>query len=49
MYEMVYTNPDIAHVVGLVSRYMNNLGKEHWMVVKQILRYLRGTTNQELA
>ena len=27
MYAMVYTRPDIAHVVGVVSRYMTNLGK----------------------
>ena len=48
MYAMVCTIPDIAHVVGVVSRYMNNLGKEHWMEVKWILRYLRGTITQEL-
>eukprot|EP00253_Pinus_taeda_P006357 PITA_06357 len=48
MYVMVYTRPDIAHAVGVVSRYMNNLGKQHWMVVKLIIRYLRGTTNQAL-
>jgi hypothetical protein len=30
MYAMVCTRPDIAHAVGVVSRYMNNLGKEHW-------------------
>ena len=48
MYAMVYTNPDIAHEVGVVSRYMNNSGKEHWMAVKWILRYLKGTTNQAL-
>jgi len=48
MYAMVCTRPDIAHVVGVVSKYMKNLGKEHWMAVKWILRYLRGTTNQEL-
>ena len=48
MYAMIYTRPDIAHVVGVVSRYMNNPKKEHWMVVKWILRYLRGTTNQTL-
>ena len=48
MYAMVCTRPDIAHVVGVVSRYMNNLGKEHWMAMKWILRYLRGTTNQAL-
>ena len=29
MYAMVYTRSDISHVVGVVSRYMANLGKEH--------------------
>ena len=48
MYEMVYTRADIAHAVGVVSRYMNNPGKENWMAVKWILRYLRGATNQAL-
>ena len=45
---MVCTIPYIAHAVGVVRRYMNNLGKEYWMVVKWILRYLRGTTSHEL-
>ena len=27
---------------------MKNLGKEHWMAVNWILKYLRGTTNQAL-
>ena len=44
MYAMVCTRPDIANAVGVVSRYMNNPGKEHWEAVKWILRYLRGTT-----
>jgi len=48
MYAMLCTRPDIAHAVGVVSRYMNNLEKEHWMTVKWILRYLRGTTYQAL-
>ena len=48
MYAMVCTRPDISHAMGVVSRYMNNPGKEHWMAVKGILRYLRGTTNQAL-
>ena len=48
MYAMVYTRPDIAHAVGVARKYMKNLGKEHWMVVKWILRYLRGTTIQAL-
>ena len=33
MYAMVCTRPDIAHAMGFVSRYMNNLGKEHWKAV----------------
>jgi hypothetical protein len=48
MYAMVFTRPDIAHAVGVVSRYMNNPGKEHWEAVKWILRYLRGTTHTKL-
>ena len=29
MYAMVCTQLDITHVVGVVSRYINNLGKEN--------------------
>jgi len=29
MYAMVCTRPDIAHAVGVVSKYMNNPRKEH--------------------
>ena len=42
MYAMVCTKPNIAHVVGVMSRYMNDPGKEHWEELKWILRYLRG-------
>ena len=48
MYAMVCTRPDIAHAVEVVSRYMNDPSKEHCMVVKWILRYLRGTTSHAL-
>uniref|UniRef100_A0A3Q7J6E1 Reverse transcriptase Ty1/copia-type domain-containing protein n=1 Tax=Solanum lycopersicum TaxID=4081 RepID=A0A3Q7J6E1_SOLLC len=48
MYAMVYTRPDIAHVVGVVSRYMANPGKDHWEAVKWLLRYLRGTSSTSL-
>ena len=44
MYAMVCTRPDIAHAVGVVSRYLSNPGKEHWEAVKWILRYLKGTS-----
>ena len=45
MYAMVCTWPDIGYVVGVVSRFMSNPGKEHWNAVKWILRYLKGTSN----
>ena len=48
MYAMVCTRPDIAHVVGVLSRYMNNTGKEYWEAVKWILRYLKGIVTHAL-
>ena len=44
MYAMVCTRPDIAHVVGVVSRLLSNPGKEHRALMKWILKYLRGTS-----
>ena len=41
---MVCTGPNIAHAVGVLSRYMSKPGKEHWTVVKRVFKYLRGTT-----
>ena len=46
MYAMICTRPDIAHTVGVVSRYVSYLGVEYWNVVKWILRYLRGTSSK---
>ena len=34
MYAMVCTRLYISHAVGVVSRYMSNLEKQHWDVVK---------------
>ncbi|CAM8878001.1 unnamed protein product [Rhodiola kirilowii] len=48
MYSMVCTRLDIAHAVGVVSRFMGNLKKKHWEAVKWILRYLKGTTEHAL-
>ena len=48
MYAMVCTRPDIAHAVGVVSRFMSNPGKEHWEGVKWLLRYLKGTADVTL-
>jgi hypothetical protein len=48
MYVMVCTRQGITNALGVVRRYMDNLGKEHWEVVKWIIRYLRGTCTHAL-
>jgi len=49
MYAMVYTRPYIAHAVGVLSRFfMSKPGKEHWIAVKRVFRYLRGTSDYGL-
>lgn len=40
---LVHTRPDIAHSVGIVSRYMERLTVLHMNTVKRILRYIKGT------
>ena len=41
MYAILCTRPDIACVVSVTSRFQSELGLEHWVVVKAILKYLR--------
>lgn len=48
MYAMVYTRLDITHLVGVASRFLANLGKQHWQAVKWMLRYLKGTSHYYL-
>eukprot|EP00253_Pinus_taeda_P034555 PITA_34555 len=48
MYAMVCTRLDIAHVVGVLTRLMSKRGKEHWTTVKQVFRYLHGTSDYGL-
>ena len=42
MYVMVCTQPDIAHAVGVVSKFMINPGIDHWEAMKWIFRYFEG-------
>ena len=48
MYAMMCTRPDICYAVGLVSRFQSNPSPKHWMAVKRILRYLKGTSDYVL-
>ena len=42
---MLSTRQDIDQVVGVISRFIENPGKEDWNVVKWIPKYLRGTSD----
>ena len=48
MYAMLCTRPNIFYAVGVVSQYQSNPGPEHWIAVKHVLKYLRGTRNYML-
>ena len=48
MYAMVCTRPNIAHAVGVLSKFMSKPGKEHWTVVKRVFRYLHDASDYGL-
>ena len=43
IYAMLYTRSDIVFAMSVTSRYRSNPDKEHWIDVKNILKYLRRT------
>ena len=45
LYLSVGTRPDITFAVSNVAKYCAKPNKQHWVAVKRILRYLRGTPN----
>ena len=48
MYAMVGSRPDLAYAVGVVCRYMSKPGREHWLAVKCIMRYVKGALGLNL-
>ena len=44
MYSMVCTRSNIAHALGVLSRFMSKPGKENWTTMNQVFRYLHGTS-----
>ena len=48
MYSMICTRPDLTFASSLISRFMANPGKDHWCVVKWVLRYIRGIVDYGL-
>ena len=48
LYAAMATRPDIAHAVGVVSKFNSKPSEAHLTAVKRILRYLKGTANLAL-
>ena len=48
MYLATVTRPDIAYTVGVLARFNSNPGHAHWMAVKHLFRYLKGTVDMKL-
>ena len=42
---MNFSRPDIAYVVGRLSRYTHNLSQDHWQALARLMKYLKGTMN----
>ncbi|KAK3697978.1 hypothetical protein QZH41_003963 [Actinostola sp. cb2023] len=47
-YASTTTRPDIAAAVGVLSQYTSNPSNDHWMGIKRVLRYIKGTMNYGL-
>jgi hypothetical protein len=45
LYLAMCTRPDIAHAVGMLSRFVSEPRANHWQAAKSVLRYLSGTKN----
>lgn len=48
IYAIVYTKPNIAHAMNVVSMYMANPDKGHQLTIKWILKYIKGSANVSL-
>jgi hypothetical protein len=48
MYAQVCTRLDIAYITGMLSRYISNIGMNHWKTAKRVLSYLERMKNYML-
>ncbi len=45
MYLMICTRPDLAYAIGKLSQYSESPKEHHWIALKRVLRYIKGTQN----
>jgi len=43
---LTHTRPDITFAVEYVGRFMEDPHEDHWIAVKRLLRYVKGTVGQ---
>nr|GEW34792.1 zinc finger, CCHC-type [Tanacetum cinerariifolium] len=48
MYGMTCIRPDIAFVMGKLSRYTSNPSTQHWQAIQRVLKYLKKTMDYRL-
>lgn len=48
VYSMVSTELDLAYDKSVLSRFMSKPGKPHWLALKSLLKYLKGSLNLAL-
>lgn len=48
MYNMVCCKLDLAYSVSMINIFMSNPGRSHWEVVKEVLRYVKGSLSYGL-
>ena len=48
MYAMMCTRLDISMAISVISQYQSDPGDSHWMAVKHVLKYLKGTKDKFL-
>lgn len=42
------TRSDIVYAANALSRFCSDLGEEHWLLAKRVLRYLKGIKNYSI-
>ena len=48
IYSMVCTRPELSHAVGVLSKYVSKLRKEHWIDLESVFTYLLGTIDHAI-
>ena len=48
MYLASATKPDTSFAVSKLSRFVSNLGDDHWKALERVMCYLKGTMDYEI-